>query len=61
MRPLKRSTMPLVCGCAGGANPLEGNFDREVPKYTQIGNAVPVGLAQKVGQHFKKIIDTALG
>ena len=28
-------------------NPLEGNFDREVPKYTQIGNAVPVKLLWK--------------
>ena len=37
-------------------NSLEGIFDREVPKYTQIGNAVPVGLAEKVGQHFRAII-----
>ena len=48
-------------GLRRAGNPLEGNFDREVPKYTQIGNAVPVGLAQKVGEHFKKILDTALG
>ena len=47
-------------GIRRAGNPLEGNFDREVPKYTQIGNAVPVGLAQKVGQHFKKILDTAI-
>jgi DNA (cytosine-5)-methyltransferase 1 len=48
-------------GIRRAGNPLEGNFDREVPKYTQIGNAVPVGLAQKVGEHFRKILDAALG
>jgi DNA (cytosine-5)-methyltransferase 1 len=48
-------------GLRRAGNPLEGNFDREVPKYTQIGNAVPVGLAQKVGEHFRLILDTALG
>lgn len=32
-------------------NPNEGNWDREVPKYTQIGNAVPVPLAEAVGNH----------
>jgi DNA (cytosine-5)-methyltransferase 1 len=48
-------------GIRRAGNPQEGNFDREVPKYTQIGNAVPVGLAEKVGAHFKKIIDTATG
>lgn len=47
-------------GLRRAGNPQEGNFDREVPKYTQIGNAVPVGLAQKVGDHFKKILDAAL-
>lgn len=48
-------------GIRRAGNPLEGIFDREVPKYTQIGNAVPVGLAQKVGEHFRKILDTAIG
>lgn len=48
-------------GIRRAGNPLEGNFDREVPKYTQIGNAVPVGLAQKVGEHFRTILDTAIG
>jgi len=48
-------------GLRRAGNPLEGNFDREVPKYTQIGNAVPVGLAQKVGEHFRDILDQALG
>jgi DNA (cytosine-5)-methyltransferase 1 len=44
-------------GIRRAGNPLEGIYDREVPKYTQIGNAVPVGLAQKVGEHLKKILD----
>lgn len=48
-------------GLRRAGNPLEGNFEREVPKYTQIGNAVPVGLAQRVGVHFRAIIDEALG
>lgn len=48
-------------GIRRAGNPLVGNFDREVPKYTQIGNAVPVGLAQRVGEHFKRILDEAVG
>ena len=47
-------------GLRRAGNPLENNFDREVPKYTQIGNAVPVRLAEKVGEHFRKILDTAI-
>lgn len=47
-------------GIRRAGNPLEGNFEREVPKYTQIGNAVPVGLAEKVGKHFRSILDQAL-
>ena len=47
-------------GIRRAGNPLVGLFDREVPKYTQIGNAVPVGLAEKVGKHFKSILDKAL-
>ncbi|WP_206419825.1 DNA cytosine methyltransferase [Minwuia thermotolerans] len=46
-------------GLRRAGNPREGNFDREVPKYTQIGNAVPVGLAEKVGKRFKEILDAA--
>jgi len=38
-------------------NPREGIFDRELPKYTQIGNAVPVGLAYRIGQHFIKLLE----
>lgn len=48
-------------GIRRAGNPLEGNFDREVPKYTQIGNAVPVGLAEAVGKQFRKILDEAVG
>jgi DNA (cytosine-5)-methyltransferase 1 len=48
-------------GIRRAGNPREGNFDREVPKYTQIGNAVPVGLAERVGKHFKRILGEALG
>ena len=47
-------------GIRRAGNPLEGIFDREVPKYTQIGNAVPVGLAERVGAHFKRILDEAI-
>jgi DNA (cytosine-5)-methyltransferase 1 len=38
-------------------DPGIGDWDREVPKYTQIGNAVPVLLARKIGEHLLKIID----
>ncbi len=48
----KRSTG----GIRRAGNPREGVFDREVPKYTQIGNAVPVGLAEAVGEHLAKIL-----
>ena len=43
-------------GIRRAGNPLEGNFTREVPKYTQIGNAVPVRLAEKVGSHLNSIL-----
>jgi len=46
-------------GLRRAGNPKEGNFDRETPKYTQIGNAVPVGLAAAVGRHFNSILDFA--
>ncbi len=48
-------------GLRRAGNPKEGLFEREAPKYTQIGNAVPVGLAEKVGAHLRGIIDEALG
>ena len=40
-------------------NPHQRLYAREVPKYTQIGNAVPVKLARLVGQHFAKILAIA--
>lgn len=46
-------------GIRRAGNPREGNFEREVPKYTQIGNAVPVGLAEEVGKHFRGILALA--
>ena len=44
-------------GSRRAGNPRENNFDRELPKYTQIGNAVPVGLANKIGKHFLNIVE----
>jgi DNA (cytosine-5)-methyltransferase 1 len=43
-------------GIRRAGNPRESNFEREVPKYTQIGNAVPVKLALEVGKHFCSIL-----
>ena len=43
-------------GIRRAGNPRLANFDRELPKYTQIGNAVPVVLAQVVGEHFIKLL-----
>ncbi len=37
--------------------PTDNNFNRELPKFTQIGNAVPVMLARKIGEHFKYLIE----
>lgn len=43
-------------GIRRAGNPRNKTFDRDLPKYTQIGNAVPVKLAEAVGLHFKKIL-----
>jgi DNA (cytosine-5)-methyltransferase 1 len=43
-------------GIRRAGNPRESIFEREVPKYTQIGNAVPIKLAQEVGKHFKRLL-----
>ncbi len=43
-------------GIRRAGNPRKSIFDREVPKYTQIGNAVPVKLAFEIGKHFVKIL-----
>jgi DNA (cytosine-5)-methyltransferase 1 len=39
-------------------DPSVGNWSREVPKYTQIGNAVPVRLASVIGKHLSRILKT---
>jgi DNA (cytosine-5)-methyltransferase 1 len=44
-------------GLRRAGNPREGVYDRELPKYTQIGNAVPVKLAENIGNHFAKILE----
>ena len=43
-------------GIRRAGNPRKNMFDREVPKYTQIGNAVPVELARNLGKHIKNLI-----
>lgn len=43
-------------GLRRAGNPRQNNFDRELPKYTQIGNAVPVSLATAVGEHFRQLL-----
>ena len=37
-------------------DPSAGLWERDVPKYTQIGNAVPVELARKVGLHLASLL-----
>lgn len=37
-------------------DPSKGDWSREVPKFTQIGNAVPVELGRALGEHLKKSI-----
>jgi len=43
-------------GTRRAGNPLEGLHDRYIPKYTQIGNAIPVKLAYELGKHFRGAI-----
>lgn len=43
-------------GVRRAGDPSKGIWDREVPKYTQIGNAVPVRLARAIGHHLKEIL-----
>ncbi|MCG3769284.1 MAG: Modification methylase HaeIII [Nitrosomonadaceae bacterium] len=40
-------------------DPSAGLWERDVPKYTQIGNAVPVELARKVGLHLASLLKRA--
>lgn len=37
-------------------DPEAGDWSREVPKYTQIGNAVPVELARQLGLHLRTLL-----
>lgn len=43
-------------GLRRAGNPVQGNFSRELPKYTQIANAVPVVLAEAIGRHLAEIL-----
>ena len=43
-------------GIRRSGDPTKKNFDRDLPKYTQIGNAVPVKLAYETGKNFYKIL-----
>jgi len=49
---------PRTTGGRRRAGEPENNFEtRDIPQYTQIGNAVPVKMAKKFGKHFGDIID----
>jgi DNA (cytosine-5)-methyltransferase 1 len=41
-------------------DPSKGLWDRDVPRYTQIGNAVPPMLAEKMGRHIHSVLDGTL-
>lgn len=43
-------------GARRAGNPRELQFHRELPRYTQIGNAVPVLMATAIGEHFNKLL-----
>jgi DNA (cytosine-5)-methyltransferase 1 len=43
-------------GLRRAGNPLQNMFSRNLPKYTQIANAVPVDLAHAVGAHIAAIL-----
>jgi DNA (cytosine-5)-methyltransferase 1 len=49
---------PRHTGGRRRAGTPENNFEsRDIPQYTQIGNAVPVKMAKLFGEHFNKIIN----
>jgi DNA (cytosine-5)-methyltransferase 1 len=37
-------------------DPGTGDWSRDLPKYTQIGNAVPVGLGRAIGEHLRSVL-----
>ncbi|MDC0365098.1 DNA cytosine methyltransferase [Gammaproteobacteria bacterium] len=43
-------------GIRRAGNPRANIFNREAPKFTQIGNAVPVLLGEALGRHFKSLL-----
>jgi DNA (cytosine-5)-methyltransferase 1 len=47
-------------GSRRAGDPSKGNWHRDVPQYTQIGNAVPVRLAYELGIHFKTLLSKSL-
>lgn len=47
-------------GIRRAGDPTKGIHFREVPKYTQIGNAVPVSMAREIGRFFKEKLDQSL-
>jgi DNA (cytosine-5)-methyltransferase 1 len=49
---------PRTTGGRRRAGEPENNFEtRDIPQYTQIGNAVPVRMAKEIGKHFIEIIN----
>ena len=47
-------------GIRRAGDPTKGIHFREVPKYTQIGNAVPVNMAREIGRFFREKLDQSL-
>ena len=43
-------------GTRRAGDPSKGNWDRDLPKYTQIGNAVPPRMAKSLGIHIAGLI-----
>jgi DNA (cytosine-5)-methyltransferase 1 len=39
-------------------DPGQNIWDRDVPRYTQIGNAVPVLLARRIGEHLRTLLES---
>jgi len=48
-------------GTRRAGRPNDDDFSRDVPQYTQIGNAVPPRLAEAIGRHFSQLLDLAEG